>query len=82
MIDYGDSGMIVKPSGRQLENLIFLSMEHVEGKLLFDVCKSNGSMGEDVGRLFALEMLNCMEYMQGKRVAHRDLKLENIILDH
>ena len=81
MVGYGDDGLIIKPSGRHLENLIYLTMEFVEGKLLFDVCKSNGSMGEDVGRLFAIKMLDCMEYMQNQRVAHRDLKLENIILD-
>lgn len=38
-------------------------MEYVEGRLLFDVCKSNGAMGEDVGRYFANQMLNSMEYM-------------------
>jgi serine/threonine-protein kinase len=63
LVDFGDQGLIIKPSGRRLENLIFLVMEFVEGRLLFDVCKSNGAMGEDVGRLFAHQMLDSMEYM-------------------
>ena len=38
-------------------------------------------MGEDAGRFFAHQMLDAMEYMQSNRVAHRDLKLENILID-
>ena len=38
-------------------------------------------MGEDAGRFFALQMLDSMEYMHSNRVAHRDLKLENILID-
>ena len=77
---FGDDGLIIKPSGRRLENLIYLIMEYAEGKLLFDVCKSNGAMGEDVGRNFARQMIDCMGYLEENRIAHRDLKLENIIM--
>jgi serine/threonine protein kinase len=38
-------------------------------------------MGEDAGRFFALQMLESIEYMHSNRVCHRDLKLENILLD-
>ena len=38
-------------------------------------------MGEDIGRFFAFQMLDALEHMHGKRVTHRDLKLENILLD-
>jgi serine/threonine protein kinase len=40
-----------------------------------------GAMGEDAGRFFAHQMLDAMEYMHSNRVAHRDLKLENILVD-
>ena len=40
-----------------------------------------GAMGEDVGRFFANQMLDALEYMHTKRVVHRDLKLENILVD-
>jgi serine/threonine protein kinase len=39
------------------------------------------NMGEDVGRFFALQMLESIEYMHARRVVHRDLKLENILVD-
>lgn len=38
-------------------------------------------MGEDAGRFFLNQMLDSLDYMHGKRVVHRDLKLENILID-
>ena len=38
MIEYGDAGQVVKPSGRTLTNLVFIVMEFVQGGLLFDLC--------------------------------------------
>ena len=40
-----------------------------------------GAMGEDAGRFFLLQMLDSCEYMHSQNVAHRDLKLENILID-
>ena len=41
-----------------------------------------GAMGEDVGRFFAYQMLESIDYMHSHRVVHRDLKLENILVDN
>lgn len=38
MLSYGDSGEVLKPSGRQISNLVYISMEYVPGGLLFDLC--------------------------------------------
>jgi len=40
-----------------------------------------GGMGEDGGRLFLTQMIDVLVYMQSKGVVHRDLKLENILVD-
>ena len=56
-------------------------MEYVEGGLLFDLCQNMGAMGEEAGRFFLHQMLNSVEYMHNLRVVHRDLKLENILID-
>lgn len=80
MVEYGDAGQVVKPSGRIIDNLVFIVMEFVQGGLLFDLCQTMGAMGEDSGRFFLTQMLSAMEYMHGKRVVHRDLKLENILV--
>ena len=38
-------------------------------------------MGEEAGRYFMHQMLDVLEFMHGKGVVHRDLKLENILVD-
>jgi len=81
MHGYGDSGVVVKPSGRHINNLVYIQMEFVPGGLLFDLCQKMGAMGEDSGRFFVWQLLDAIEYMHSKRVAHRDLKLENILVD-
>jgi serine/threonine protein kinase len=81
MHEYGDAGQVVKPSGRIIDNLVFIIMEFVQGGLLFDLCQTMGAMGEDAGRFFLNQLLDSLEYMHNKRVVHRDLKLENILID-
>ena len=81
MTGYGDSGSVVKPSGREINNLVYISMEYVPGGLLFDLCQIMGAMGENVGRFFTTQLLDALEYMHTKRVCHRDMKLENILVD-
>ncbi len=81
MLDYGDKGSCIKPSGRLIPDLVYITMEYVSGGLLFDMCQVMGAMGEDVGRFCAHQMLDSLEYMHSHRVVHRDLKLENILVD-
>merc|ERR1711994_27885 len=81
MYEYGDAGQVVKPSGRVIDNLVYIVMEFVQGGLLFDLCQTMGAMGEDAGRFFLHQMLDSIEYMHSRRVVHRDLKLENILVD-
>jgi len=81
MYEYGDAGQVVKPSGRVIDSLVFIVMEFVQGGLLFDLCQTMGAMGEDAGRFFLHQMLESVEFMHSRRVVHRDLKLENILID-
>ena len=81
MLGYGDAGEVVKPSTRHINNLVYIMMEFVPQGLLFDLCQTMGAMGEDAGRFFFTQLLNALDYMHTKRVVHRDLKLENILVD-
>lgn len=81
ILGYGSDGVVIKPSGRKIENLVYIILEYVSGGLLFDVCQTLGGMGEDGGRFFLTQMIEVLSYMHGKGVVHRDLKLENILVD-
>lgn len=81
MLSFGDQGTVLKPSGRMINNLGFIVMEYVEGGLLFDFCQTMAGMGEDAGRFMMLQLLDALEYMHNLRCVHRDLKLENILID-
>lgn len=81
LIDYGSDGQIVKCSGRVLSNLVYIALEYVDGGLMFDLCKAGGAMGEDIGRFFFRQLIKSMKYMHSRNVAHRDLKIENILYD-
>lgn len=78
---YGSDGHVLKPSGREIKNLVYILLEYVTGGLLFDLCQTVGGMGEDAGRFFMTQMMDVLGYMQSKGVVHRDLKLENILVD-
>ena len=52
LIDHGTKGTILKKSGRKLNDIHYIILEHVRGQLLFDLCESMGPMGEDSGRFF------------------------------
>jgi len=81
IIGYGSDGSVKKPSGREIKNLVYILLEYVTGGLLFDLCQTLGGMGEDDGRFFLSQMCDALEYIQAKGVVHRDLKLENILVD-
>lgn len=77
---YGDDG-VVNYDGQTYTNQVYIVMEYVEGPLLFDMCKQLGNVGEDFGRYFAKQMIEQLEYMNDNGIVHRDIKLENILMD-
>jgi len=65
---------------------IYLVTEYLGRNYLnmFDLIEnsSGNGFGEEAGRLFLLQMLDALEYLHGEaKVVHRDLKLENILID-
>ena len=81
IFEFGDNGQVLKPSGKKLSGLVYIILEFVKGGLLFDLCQLVGGLGEEGGRYFFKQMITAIEYMQTKNVTHRDLKLENILVD-
>ena len=56
-------------------------MEYVEGHELIDFSKDGEALGEDVGFYFLQQMVEQLEYLNSQNIVHRDIKLENILVD-
>ncbi|CAK9328888.1 unnamed protein product [Citrullus colocynthis] len=60
---------------------IYLVLEYVNGEELFDTIASKGKLSEAQGRKIFQQLLDGVSYCHRKGVYHRDLKLENILVD-
>jgi len=56
MYEFGENG-VIEYGNKIWKNRTFIVMEYVEGPLLFDIAKNFGSLGEDMGRFFAKQMI-------------------------
>jgi serine/threonine protein kinase len=56
-------------------------MELATGGELFSRVISSGCLTEDEARPYFTQLLQAVQYMHASGVAHRDLKLENVLLD-
>ena len=61
----------------------YLFLEYIDGMELYDFLKGQptGHVPEDIVRLISWQLLGALEYMSGKNVLHRDIKLDNILLN-
>uniref|UniRef100_A0A183CSB0 Protein kinase domain-containing protein n=1 Tax=Globodera pallida TaxID=36090 RepID=A0A183CSB0_GLOPA len=60
---------------------IILVMEYANGGELYDYVSKNGSLPEAEARRIFRQITSAVLYCHKNKVAHRDLKLENILLD-
>jgi serine/threonine protein kinase len=64
------------------EELIFLIMEYCENGELLSYIQEFYPLQETRVRLFLVQILSALSYIHSHDISHRDLKLENILLDH
>nr|XP_038957443.1 sperm motility kinase Y-like [Rattus norvegicus] len=60
---------------------IYLIMELVEGQQLYQYIRESGHIEEDEARQIFEQILSAVSYCHGKGIVHRDLKLDNIMID-
>lgn len=60
---------------------IFLAMEFVRGGELHGKVYKEGKLDENVGRVYFQQLISAVDYCHSRGVFHRDLKLENLLLD-
>ncbi|THD25517.1 MAP/microtubule affinity-regulating kinase 4 [Fasciola hepatica] len=63
------------------EDVLCLVMEYASGGEIFDYLVANGKMREKEARMKFRQLLSAIQYCHSKRIVHRDLKAENILLD-
>ncbi|XP_053317482.1 protein kinase C delta type-like [Spea bombifrons] len=65
----------------QTKNCAFLVMEYMAGGSLKTCLDRIGCMEETTATFYAAEMVCGIQYLHSQGIVHRDLKLENILLD-
>ncbi|XP_033210987.1 serine/threonine-protein kinase SIK3-like isoform X3 [Belonocnema kinseyi] len=65
----------------ETEKMIYLVTEYAPGGEIFDHLVRNGRMVEPEARRVFRQIVYAVRYLHQKRVVHRDLKAENLLLD-
>ncbi|KAK8956884.1 CBL-interacting protein kinase 32 [Platanthera zijinensis] len=60
---------------------IFIVLEYATGGELFNKIINQGKMGEAEARRYFHQLINAIDFCHSRGVYHRDLKLENLLLD-
>ncbi|KAL8151285.1 hypothetical protein V2J09_021093 [Rumex salicifolius] len=60
---------------------IYMVLEYVNGGELFDKLSGRGKFSEKYGRRLFQQLIDSVSYCHEKGVFHRDLKLENLLVD-
>lgn len=65
----------------QTNNKLFLILDYISGGDLFTLMSIYGAFGEETARMYACELVVALESLHEIGIVHRDLKLENVMLD-
>lgn len=63
------------------DKFFFMVFEHVEGKQLYDVVLNQGALDEETSRKYFRQIVSAVDYIHRNSIVHRDLKIENILVD-
>jgi serine/threonine protein kinase len=81
IIAANENGIYVRP-GKQKENIMYLGVELAENAELFDFIADPGyGFSEQMARCLFKQLISGLNAMHEMKVAHRDLKTENLFLD-
>lgn len=59
----------------------YMALELARHGNLFDIIVDSGKFSDNLARYYFHQLVEAIEHMHSKGIAHRDLKLENILID-
>jgi hypothetical protein len=66
----------------QSEDKLYLITDYYNGGSLFYHLRKSKCFTEDRARFYAAELLSALDHLHQQHIIYRDLKLENILMDH
>lgn len=64
-----------------MHDIWFIVLEYISEQTLVDLINELGCLNEGIAKYFFAQMINTLIYINSVGVAHRDIKLENMLLD-
>jgi cGMP-dependent protein kinase len=64
------------------QNNIYFLVEYIKGMELFDVIRDIGLLNTFDSQFYIGSLIVCMEYLHSLSIIYRDIKPENIMVDH
>ena len=61
---------------------LYIVLEFVQGGELFSHLRRAGRFTADVARFYAANIILALEHMHARDIVYRDLKPENLLIDH
>ena len=66
----------------QSEDKLYLVTDYYNGGTLFYHLRKSRHFSEERARFYAAELLSALEHLHSLNIIYRDLKLENVLMDH
>ncbi|XP_030076604.1 serine/threonine-protein kinase SIK2 [Microcaecilia unicolor] len=66
----------------ETENMLYLVTEYAKNGEIFDYLANHGRLSEQEARRKFWQILSAVEYCHSRKIVHRDLKAENLLLDN
>ncbi|XP_038520859.1 LOW QUALITY PROTEIN: serine/threonine-protein kinase SIK2 isoform X1 [Canis lupus familiaris] len=65
----------------ETKNMLYLVTEYAKNGEIFDYLANHGRLNESEARRKFWQILSAVDYCHGRKIVHRDLKAENLLLD-